>query len=890
MTLWSYEVRYDPASANTDITAYVTEITDITIPVDGSPRSIEFILKARDGAFRTATNSGATPIITSFDKIKVTLTDKNSNTESHVFEVDTIRPIKDTSGQKVIIQAFGQERNLDFIHYSKSHQRVSAFDVIKSIIDVYNDNNGSAQVTIENHDSTSYNEAPKWTSNDYDFSHKPTCLEAIKEVIDKLGASIANGGAGDFYDVFFEDHASDSTKINIRVVSSGGENSGSEPTIQNANTTRIYNTNGTIENKTGSVIIGEGASGFGSIPADFSEHWGKLEAFQLIPFFVSGVTYPAGAKVKRAGATYKANTSTTQTPPHANWDSWTEADEIGAISYSPWTFKKAALWENCGSNPTGVAGGAGTGFDQEGMWDSNLVIKDEDHYRNWVHLRTNTSIFDTTYKYGAANGGYYRGLRVLVDPVIGTIAGHFAENSGNDRFGNAFSKSIVKNNGAGTDSYLDWDVIRTATNNDVCAVLKEGKNYIYDGVTDNRWEDDSATARGNDCFHIYTSIGNTAGISTVSKQKGDTTWVDLDGSGSGDTSEVYGANHAVEVVYGYSAISTFGSSVVTTVNYYSIGCWINFMFPYPPNTNNSITEDLGELYGGTSSNKQPTTFDAAGFFGLTPTGQSGFNKTDSEELGPCESLAFMARFIWEDQVTNSAIPFQSNFKFRCFIYDSSDNVVFQDFEILDNNRWEAIDLPLSNFKPYRARVPLRWGNLASNIIVPELEVIEKFEWKNVRMICIQLQEVYDDNGRYSPEGSRFMLGLAANCKLAIDAFRFSKQLTVTSGQDTTRNLEARIVQVPEVTNYQQLKQIVNAQLDIEQWQYKAYEAEIEGNCDVVPGESFYLTDSKLIDDDDKAAADNTIKLVLKEKHHTINGTDGGTGGFVTKLFGVKRLS
>lgn len=890
MTLWSYIVSYNPGGVNTTITTYVTEIPDITIPVDGSPRSCEIILKAKDGAFRTNTNSGATPIITSFDKIKIQITDKNGNIESHIFEVDTIRPIKDTAGQKVIIHGFGQERNLDFIHYSKSHQRASAYEVIKSICDVYNDNNGSAQAAIAGHDNVSYNEAPKWTSNDYDFSHKPTCLEALKEVMDRLGATVANGGAGNFYDLFFDDTSGSTTSVDIRVVVSGGENLGSELTVENGNTSRVYNTNGTIENKTGTVIIGEGATGFGSIPADFSEHWGKLEAFQLIPFFVSGVTYPSGAKVKRAGVTYKANTSTTQTPPHANWDTWKEADEIGAISYSPWTFKKSALWENSGSNPTGLAGSVGTGFDQEGMWDSNLVIQDEDHYRNWVHLRTNISNFDVTYKYGAAIGGYYRGLRVLVDPVLGTIAGHFAENSGLDRYGNAYSKSIVKNNGAGTDSYLDWDVIKTASNNAVCAVLKEGKNYIYDGVTDNRWEDDSASARANDCFHIYTSIANGTGISEVSKQKGDATWIDLDGTGGGDTSENYGANHSIDIIYGYTSISTFGSSIVTTVNYYSIGAWLNIIFPFPSNTSNSITETLGQLYGGTSSNKQPTTFDAAGFFGLTPTGQSGFNKTDSEELGPCDSLAFMVKFRWEDQALNALMPFQSNFKFRCVIYDDSDNVVYQDFEILDNDRWESIDLPLSNFKPYRARAPLKWGNIATNIITPELEVLEKFEWKNVRMCCIQLQEVYDDNGRYSPEGSRFMLGLAANCKLSIDAFRFSKQLTVTSGQDSTRNIEARFVQVPQITNYQQLKQIVDAQLDIEQWAYKAYEVEGEGRCDMLGGQSYYLTDAKLIDDDDKALADNTIKLVMKEKHHTINGTDGGSGGFVTKLFGVKRLS
>ena len=85
MSLWSYTVTFLPS---TDITTYVTEISDVTIPTN-EVRSAEFTLRAKDGAFRTETNSGATPKLTKYDKIKIQFTDRDTNSETHIFEVDT---------------------------------------------------------------------------------------------------------------------------------------------------------------------------------------------------------------------------------------------------------------------------------------------------------------------------------------------------------------------------------------------------------------------------------------------------------------------------------------------------------------------------------------------------------------------------------------------------------------------------------------------------------------------------------------------------------------------------------------------------------------------------------------------------------------------------------
>lgn len=880
MSLWSYTVTY--LSTDTDISAYVTEIGDVTIPTN-EVRSAEFTLRAKDGAFRTIDNSGATPKLTKYDKIKIQFTDRDANSETHIFEVDTLRPIKDTSGTKLVVGCLGQEHHLNHIHYSKSKQRISAFDVIKDIASLYNDNNGSAQVEIDKHDDTAFNKAPEWTSNDYDFSDNPSCFEALLRVLDRMGSSIANGGAGDFYEMVFVEGSNNST-INIKIFSSG--ESGTE-TIANSITTPIRMTNGTEENETGTIVVGMGGNGFGSLPKDFSEHWGKLEAFQLHPQHQTGKTYPSGVYVQKGGVHYKSNTSTSNAPGHADWSIVKEADVIGLVAPSPWTYLKAGEWKNSGS---GSGTTASSGFGMKGCWDGNLVIRDEDHYRTWANIKSNTSAYSTVHKYNNDAAGAYRGFRIL---VTGTLAGAFALNSGNDKNGKAYANAIVKHNGGtdtGSDEYKNWDVIKTPSNNDVCAVIDESKNYLYSSSS---WSDDSASAKANDCFHIYDTLTNDTGVSTTTKQLGSNAWLDLDGDSSADTSETYGTNSAIKVVYTYTPYDLYPESVYTTTDYYKAGCWLNLAFPFPINTNNSIgSTKVGIQYGGTISTKEPATLDASGVFGYTPTGQTGWSKSDSEEQGPLDALEFFCKFRWEDNTANIILDYGGKFKWRCVIYDTSDNVVFQDFEIKDNDNWEAQSLPLSGFKAYRARASRKWGNVVTNWLVPELEILERFEWKNIKMISFQLQEVYDDEGRFDPLGGRFgnnaSVFTGVKNSFWIDAIHFSKQLVATTGvSGLTRHIESDFLHRPDITNYEQLKQDIEAQKEIEQHQYRAFEVEQEGRNDIAPGESFYLNDDKIIDDSDGAA--NKIKLVNKEVHYSVNGSDGGTGGYVRRILGVKRI-
>ncbi len=101
---------------------------------------------------------------------------------------------------------------------------------------------------------------------------------------------------------------------------------------------------------------------------------------------------------------------------------------------------------------------------------------------------------------------------------------------------------------------------------------------------------------------------------------------------------------------------------------------------------------------------------------------------------------------------------------------------------------------------------------------------------------------------------------------------------------------------PYTTNYTQLQQDAKSQLEIEKFRYQAFEIETEGECpaNLRFGDSFFLEDEQVVEvpsaEQGTGEATNKIKLVAKKITYTINGTDGGRGGFVRKILGVKRFS
>ena len=101
---------------------------------------------------------------------------------------------------------------------------------------------------------------------------------------------------------------------------------------------------------------------------------------------------------------------------------------------------------------------------------------------------------------------------------------------------------------------------------------------------------------------------------------------------------------------------------------------------------------------------------------------------------------------------------------------------------------------------------------------------------------------------------------------------------------------------PYTSNYKQLQSDAKAQLDIEKHRFESFEIETEGACpdNLRFGDSFYLVDDDVVyvpsSERTDAEAENKIKLVAKKIEYTINGTDGGRGGFIRRITGVKRFA
>lgn len=233
--------------------------------------------------------------------------------------------------------------------------------------------------------------------------------------------------------------------------------------------------------------------------------------------------------------------------------------------------------------------------------------------------------------------------------------------------------------------------------------------------------------------------------------------------------------------------------------------------------------------------------------------------------------------------------------------DSADNVVYSDYEIAFSDHWQEVRLPISSFKVYRGRRPADGLERAFTLIPPkDLEIINIFEWRNVKLIGIEWLTPYDKFGRFNPTSSilddenttvtlETLVGGEVN--LYLDAFRFVKPLLVTSGQDSTINLEPTFVQRPDITVYDQLKNDVKSQLEIEKFQHKEFNLETSGDdvFDIEFGDAFLFENDNIVflSSPNANESTNKIELVAKRIEYSITKPSTGQGGLKRRVKGVK---
>lgn len=933
----------DITHSNTDITQYVVHISPATDTGTGEIPLMVITLNAKNGNFVTATSGGNTPIADQFTRYKVTFTDQSGVSFTKIYLVDTFKPLKNTQmGSRLELHCFGQEYWLQRLDFAKQFYFADANSVAGSIFDIYNVNKGSLQPTITNQHNSVYNQLPVWTANNYLFNiSELSVYNGVVEVVDKLGTSVQNGGANDFFEVRFDDGdlASDPNnpdKITPRMFSSG-----STPNvpliITPSNSIKISEIAGDNEAYQGSLIKAWGDDQSGSTPLDFAKFRGVDESFFLFPDWQNpastGQPYPQNALVGFDPGTgrvvFKSNINNNSSIPPSNWTVQSEADLLasnGVTGYSPWTTSgSGSALMSCMADPSSLAWGASA-------FDSNLIVQDGDYYRTFSDIREiSDNLVPSSYKirdqFSAPQ--FYRGFRILVDLTLGTKGGVFAQNGGKDRFGNSYDNALVQNNGNGTGTYKDWDCVFTLTNpprasafllksNFECGIIAEAKVYGYSATVQsntfpippltfsypvNQWADLTVgnslgfgTQRANDCFHPRGTMTNVKGTSLVPKNGGGT----------------FGDNSAIQITYTWSPFNTlFAPIVMTAKNYFSAGWWFNWRIPFPSTVLVGAIP-VGSLYGGAGNPNQnnlslePATVDSLNMH-LTPKGNVGFNQIDSECLGSYYGLGIQMKMRFQDDLGNlvtTPTGTVANFHMRAYIFDTSENVVYHDFTIAFNDVWQDMILPFSEFQIYRGRIPLQWGDLNSLTPIPQLNILNVFWWRNIKQIVIQCQDMYDDQGRFKPEGSNLnnmaLLFVPAghNVQLvgAIDSLRFVKPLLCTSGPTSAGYvIEPESLQRKNVTNYFQLKQDVLSMLQVYTFPHREYEVTMNLNCGVRFGDTFYLRDPQTVktqippDVAPDGISANTIKLVLKNGSYYLNKTDGGPGGEITILKGSKRF-
>lgn len=888
MTEFSFTVFYDPGGVNTDITDQIEMLEAVEVG-SGEVNHAKIRLNSFFGQF-----INTAPVIDEFDLIRLSITDDAgppNNTFTRTYEVDKIIPIESSQEGNVLeIELMGQEHWLQERHFAKQFYFENAFNVVRDIGDFYNADLGSLQPVLEDHDNGTGNKYPKWTSNTYQFNIAETFMyDGMTYINDRLGSTVQAGGAADFFELFFQD-GSDETKFEMRSFVSGSLPA-SPLTITSTDVNNADPAEGGLERTSGNIVAMWGDNQFGSQPTNASRFHGELEAYNLHPFWDTTLPYKVGARVQFLDAGtlrhYERINFDTIPPGNipsasANWIVITQ-DTVLGFDYSPWTRNIAFLWRNSGSSPL-THGGGPTDFDEPGCWDSNLVIVDGQaagsKNRTWADLRVKSESdipSDLLYLSGT---GFYRGLRVLVDPNLGAPTGTFA---GDDIAGNTFSKNVAQYDGT------QWVVFRVFDDDDQVAIMQEGK--VYERVAGS-WTDVSGVDLGNDCFHRFNDIDNDLGVVDIVE---------------GVAPFNYGIDSAVKYSYVFNPFDSVVAIPLNLATYYKIGCWANFRIPFPKTTQNGISPpfSLGFFYGNNAPDKEPATFDFNNMH-ITHSNNVGFNQDEAEEYGPASAVHFWARFIWKNInplfAGNNERVFAGNFRFRCTLYDTSDNVVAQDFTIQFNDHWEEIILPKTGFQIYRARLPFRFANISQNIVLKQLDILNVFEWKNVCQCSIQLQEVYDDEGRYVPQGGRFGIqqGFLATLQLYIDEFYFVKPLLALTSVPTPvtdRAFEEDFMQQPFISNYVQLKQAALSQLEIEQFRHFQYDIRTEGRIDVNYGDSFFLENDQLTNRADRNESSpgandgdpNTIKLVNKRTVYRITKPSGSPGQFERFLTGIKRF-
>ena len=570
-----------------------------------------------------------------------------------------------------------------------------------------------------------------------------------------------------------------------------------------------------------------------------------------------------------------------------------------------------------------VLKGAGASF-----FDQNMVVRDDgEMFRTWVNEvigdtdydGLNDQTFSNEYRHDGSGFNYTPPHHRFLN--VGTT-----NLTGNDNRGKSFANAVVtwvEPKGAGQTG--QWEVVYEpieSLNKMQVLDIKDRKIWEWDFATttwtdktttnDDPSGDTAITYRNDDCVHEWKSIYNVQGSDPRPTSR--------DSPFNEDSIGIFSKNirSAVEVCYEFG---NAGNAIITSTGDSKKGAWLNFGFPFPLSTYNNIGQTVGDIYGGgtnentTTGITYPAILDTQNM-SWTSDGKIGFNHSTSEELGMLSSLSFNMRVLINSfDGSNQGGTAQV----RCFMIDVKDNVQVQDFEMrfTDNlgvgKGFQTVNLPLSGFTTTRGRKTknfgLRWLESLVGLKIPiqELDVQDVFNEHSIKYIGFQINDFYDDEGRFDPQrnlqdvtNTGAMLVAGGTIRMAIDAFHFKKPLLAITDTQSVQNIEPQFLQRPNIMSYTQLQNEVNSQLEIEQFRHKEFNFQTSGNnlFDIRFGDTLFLKNAELVSDADYdetslGAGDGTtgtIRLVAKRIEYHLTKPTAGAGGITRSIKGIKRFT
>jgi len=476
--------------------------------------------------------------------------------------------------------------------------------------------------------------------------------------------------------------------------------------------------------------------------------------------------------------------------------------------------------------------------------------------------------------------------------------------------------------------------------------IEEAKIYrFYKDESNETWQNQTDDDMGNDCFHpVYKNpadeyvIRNYAGAladwSSPAAPTSAKVPIDVDEStgpysnttGNGPPWGTKNADSAIASGYFWHPKDElnidmvggllWGTTVALTrksVGFYGTGAWLSLKFPLPntcqtQRTDATLGTYVGDIYGGgtnTGNPHEPATVDTQNMH-FTHDGKRGFNNSSAEDFGQINSISFNIMVTYQQDAEGDG-TFKNifgedgaNFKMRCCLIDTSDNVVVQDFTVFFNNFWQAVSLPISGFEIFKGREPRYATSAYYNFMQPKgIDVQNIFIWRNLKMISIYTLDPYDEVGRYSPMAGRFCNTSFPNenrtCSIVLDALRFTKPLLTSTevlpvlGSDVL--IQSDFLEKPEIGNYEQLLGDVEAERQKQLFQRVEYDVTTSGKIDIGFGDYFNLADSEIVPAfTDPTESAGSVKLVAKRIEYSISKPLNGKGGFLRRIRGVRRFT